>query len=93
MKELETFRKFLNENQALGKEMAPYADVESVIRAYEDDNILNDFIEEFKGKDMISKKEFFDFSQRYYDDMSELAYTRANWKYITTGDESVFDDL
>ena len=73
--------------------MSNYNLVKEVFEMYDDEDILNDFLNEFEvGKD-ISKKEFVEFSKRYIDDMSEMIYIRKNWKYIVSGgDESVFED-
>ena len=63
-----------------------------VIESYEDENILNDFLNIFKVGKNISKVDYFIFCENYIDDMSELYYIKLNWKYIKSGgDESVFD--
>lgn len=63
-----------------------------IIESYEDDEILNDFLKEFpKGKE-INEDNFKKFCGKYVDDYSEYFYINQNWKYIETGDESVFDD-
>ena len=74
--------------------MSNYDLVKEVIESYEDEEILNDFLDEFEiGKD-ISKDEFVEFCNRYIDDMSEAYYIGLNWKYIKSGgDESVFDEI
>lgn len=70
-----------------------YQQAENLIKSYENPKILKDFQNTFKGKDEITKQQFFDFSEKYYDDMSELEYTKANWEFLMTGDESVYDNL
>ena len=53
--------------------------VKDVIESYEDEDILNDFLDEFEeGKD-ISYKDYFDFCYNYIDDMSEVYYINCNW--------------
>lgn len=63
-----------------------------VIRYYEDNVILEDFKNTFPKGQPINKEDFFEFCERYYDDMSELEYTKKNWEYILTGNEDVFND-
>jgi hypothetical protein len=72
--------------------MSNYNLVKKVFEMYDDEEVLNDFLNEFEvGKD-ISKKEFGDFSNRYIDDMSEVIFIYRNWKYVESGgDESMFE--
>jgi hypothetical protein len=53
--------------------------VKNVIESYEEDDILNDFLNEFKDKIEIKYKEYFDFCYNYIDDMSEVYYIKDNW--------------
>ena len=63
-----------------------------IIKYYEDEDILNDFLNMFEVGKNISKVDYFKFCESYIDDMSELYYIKLNWKYIKSGgDESVFD--
>ena len=56
-----------------------YDYVKEVIESYEDEDILNDFVDEFKvGKD-ISYEDYFNFCYKYIDDMSETYYIKCNW--------------
>ena len=65
-----------------------------IIKSYEMESVLNDFKSEFKEDDNISKKDYFEFCEKYIDDVSELYYINLNWKYIESGgDESVFDEM
>jgi hypothetical protein len=65
-----------------------------IIESYEMESVLNDFKSEFKEDDNISKKDYFEFCEKYIDDVSELYYINLNWKYIESGgDESVFDEM
>jgi hypothetical protein len=53
--------------------------VKDVIESYEDEDILNDFLDEFEeGKD-INYKDYFNFCYNYIDDMSEVYYINCNW--------------
>lgn len=64
-----------------------------IVESYEDEMILNSFLEEFeKGKD-VSRKKYYEFFNKYMDDVSEEYYVGLNWKYIVSGgDESVYED-
>ena len=56
-----------------------YNYVKEVIESYEDEEILNDFLNEFEvGKDIIYK-DYFEFCYNYIDDMSETHYIKCNW--------------
>ena len=53
--------------------------VKDVIESYEDEDILNDFLNEFEeGKDIVYK-DYYDFCYNYIDDMSETYYINCNW--------------
>ena len=66
-----------------------YNQVLDIFKSYEDEEILNDFKSEFpEGKD-ISKEDYFEFSERYIDDMSEVSYIQANW--IGVFDDTVYE--
>ncbi len=60
-------------------EIRSFEFVKGIIESYEDDDILNDFLNEFKGKNEIKYKEYFDFCLKYIDDISELKYIKDNW--------------
>lgn len=70
-----------------------YSLVLEIVESCEDEMILNSFLEEFEeGKD-VSRKEYYEFFNKYMDDMSEEYYVGLNWKYIVSGgDESVYDE-
>ena len=75
----------LNKAFMAAPDKLPYDQVLDIFKSYEDEKILNDFKSEFpEGKD-ISKEDYFEFSERDIDDMSEVSYIQANWV-------SVFDD-
>jgi hypothetical protein len=64
-----------------------------VIENYDEEDILNDFLNEFEKDKNISKSKFFEFCEKYIDDMSEIYFIKLNWKYIISGgDESVYDN-
>jgi hypothetical protein len=64
-----------------------------IIESYEDEEILNDFKNEFEVGKNVSKSKYFEFCGNYIDDMSEIYYIRKNWKYIRSGgDDSVYDE-
>lgn len=63
-----------------------YEDVLDIFESYEDESILNDFKAKFpEGKD-ISRKDYGDFAMSMIDDMSEVAYIKANWISLTDDD-------
>ena len=56
-----------------------YDYVKEVIESYEDDEMLNDFLNEFEvGKD-INYDDYFNFCYGYIDDMSEIQFIKCNW--------------
>ena len=56
-----------------------YDYVKEVIESYEDDEMLNDFLNEFEvGKD-INYDDYFSFCYGYIDDMSEIQFIKCNW--------------
>jgi ribosome assembly protein YihI (activator of Der GTPase) len=56
-----------------------YNYVKEVIESYEDEEILNDFLNEFEvGKDIIYK-DYLDFCYNYIDDLSEIMFIESNW--------------
>jgi hypothetical protein len=64
-----------------------------IIESYEDEEILNDFKNEFEEGEDVSKEDYLEFLFNYIDDMSETYYIKKNWEYIESGgDESVYDD-
>jgi hypothetical protein len=76
------------------EKVSNYDLVKEIIESYEEEEILNDFLNEFKVGKNISKVKYINFCMRYIDDMSDMYYVRLNWKYIKSGgDESVFDEI
>ena len=64
-----------------------------IIGFYDDEDILNDFSNEFKEGSDISKSEFVEFFNKYIDDMSEVEFIKNNWKYVESGgDWSVLEE-
>jgi ribosome assembly protein YihI (activator of Der GTPase) len=56
-----------------------YNYVKEVIESYEDEDILNDFLDEFEEGKEIKYEDYFDFCYNYIDDMSEVYYIKCNW--------------
>jgi ribosome assembly protein YihI (activator of Der GTPase) len=56
-----------------------YNYVKEVIESYEDEDILNDFLDKFEEGKEIKYKDYFDFCYNYIDDMSEVYYIKCNW--------------
>jgi hypothetical protein len=72
--------------------MSNYNLVKKVFEMYDDEEVLNDFLNEFEVGKNISREEFGEFSYRYIDDMSEVIFIYRNWKYVESGgDESMFE--
>ena len=84
----EEIRKVLKEenNDALY-----YNRAEEVVKSYENKNQLKDFYKNFPKNSKITKQQWFNWNEKYMDDMSELEYIKQHWKYITTGNDSVYD--
>ena len=65
-----------------------------VIDSYNDERVMSDFNDRFVEGKNVSKEDYFDFCERYVDDVSEGYYIRMNWKYIESeGDMSVYDEV
>jgi hypothetical protein len=69
-----------------------YDAVLEVIESYEDEDILKDFKSKFKINKYISECDFYEFNMEHISDMSEEYFIKLNWKYIESGDESVFNE-
>jgi len=59
-----------------------YNFVKEIIESYEDEEILNDFLNEFEEDKEIKYEDYFDFCYNYIDDMSEVDYIKGNWNEI-----------
>jgi hypothetical protein len=80
----------LNENERQGN----YDRTLEVIKSFEEDKTLQDFLRTFpKGED-ISEEDYFKFVFRkgHEPGTDDDYYARLNWKYIVSGDKSVYDD-
>lgn len=53
--------------------------VKEIIESYEDENVMNDFLETFEEGKKISYEDYFKFCEKYFDDMSETYYVNCNW--------------
>jgi hypothetical protein len=59
-----------------------YNFVKEIIESYEDEEILNDFLNEFEEDKEIKYENYFDFCYNYIDDMSEVDYIKGNWNEV-----------
>ena len=74
-------------------EKGNYDLVLEVVEFYDDEEIMDDFKNEFEEGKNISKKSFVEFFNRFIDDMSEVEFIKKNWKYVKSGgDWSVLED-
>ena len=65
-----------------------------VIDSYNDERVMNDFMDRFVEGENISYEDYEDFCGGYIDDVSEGYYIRMNWKYIeSNGDMSIYDEI
>jgi hypothetical protein len=53
--------------------------VKEIIESYEEEDILNDFLDEFEVGKEISYNEYYEFCYKWIDDMSEVYYIKCNW--------------
>jgi hypothetical protein len=56
-----------------------YDYVKEVIESYEDEEMLNDFLNEFEIDKDIIYKDYLDFCYNYIDDLSEIMFIENNW--------------
>ena len=56
-----------------------------VVEMHDDQDIMDDFINEFPPGNRISKREFVEFFNRYIDDMSEVQFIKENWNWVKNG--------
>ena len=68
-------------------EISNYDLVHQVVEMYDEEEILNDFLNEFTEGDNISKDEFVEFFNKYIDDMSDTQFIKENWKWVMNGGE------
>lgn len=69
--------------------VANYEDVLSIFESYEDEDILNDFINEFPEGEPINRTQYDNFAMDYIDDMSEVSLIQANW--ISIWDDDIYE--
>lgn len=55
-----------------------YNEVLGIIESYEDENILDDFIARFPEGEDFSRSNYINFVMNWVDDLSEVAYIKAN---------------
>ena len=80
---------------AKGLDYDPQYDlVLEIAESYDDEELLQDFLNTFPVGEHINKEEFYDFFAKYVDDYGDWFYIKQNWKYVESGgDESVYDEL
>ena len=82
MKELNTFRQYLTEGVIKEEQMGSYKKFLKVVKSYEDEEILSDFLDSYpKGQD-ISKSEYERFTEKHLGLSDPEDYRGENWKYI-----------
>ena len=82
MKELYRFRQFLAEGVIKEEQMGSYGKFLKVVKSYEDEEILSDFLDSYpKGQD-ISKSEYERFTEKHLGLSDPEDYRGENWKYI-----------
>jgi len=79
------YKKYLSENKLLKEEqMGSYGKFLKVVKSYEDEEILSDFLDSYpKGQD-ISKSEYERFTEKHLGLADPEDYRGENWKYITS---------
>jgi hypothetical protein len=79
----------LNDAYLNSQYVAPYEDVLDIIESYEDEDILNDFVNEFPEGEPINRTQYNDFVMNYIDDMSEVSFIQANW--VNIWDDDIYE--
>lgn len=59
-----------------------YNSVLEAIMAWEDEEMLEDFLQDFEEGEGLSKDEFMDFCYNYVDDINEVNFIKEDWKEI-----------
>lgn len=78
----------LNDAYLNSQYVAPYEDVLDIIESYEDE-VLNDFINDFPEGEPINRTQYDDFVMDYIDDMSEVSFIQANW--VSIWDDDIYE--
>jgi replicative superfamily II helicase len=79
----------LNDAYLNSQYVAPYEDVLNIIESYEDEDMLNDFINEFPEGEPINRTQYDNFVMDYIDDMSEVSFIQANW--VSIWDDDIYE--
>ena len=79
----------LNDAYLNSQYVAPYEDVLDIIESYEDEDILNDFINDFPEGEPINRTQYDDFVMDYIDDMNEVSFIQANW--VSIWDDDIYE--
>ena len=92
MKELYRFRQFLAEGVIKEEQMGSYGKFLKVVKSYEDEEILSDFLDSYpKGQD-ISKSEYERFTEKHLGLSDPEDYRGENWKYIMSENKLLKED-
>jgi hypothetical protein len=78
----------LNQEFSKSPSQHSYEDVLEIIKSYEDESILNDFLSEFPKGKSISRADYSNFATSLVDDGSEMNFVQANW--ISISDPDIF---
>jgi hypothetical protein len=90
---LKMYSELLSENKLLKEEqMGSYTKFLKVIKSYEDEEILKDFLDSYpKGQD-ISKSEYDKFTEKHFGLADPENYRGKNWKYIMSENKLVKEE-
>lgn len=74
-------------------EKSNYELVKEVVRMCDEKRIENEFLEEFKVGENVSKERFISFFERFFDGYGdEYEYNELNWEWVESGgDYSIFN--
>ena len=93
MKELYRFRQYLTEGVIKEEQMGSYKKFLKVVKSYEDEEILSDFLDSYpKGQD-ISKSEYERFTEKHLGLSDPEDYRGENWKYIMSEGKLLKEEL
>ena len=87
-------RKYLAENKLIKEEqMGSYTKFLKVVKSYEDEEILSDFLDSYpKGQD-ISKSEYDKFTEKHLGLADPEDHRGENWKYIMSEGKLLKEDM
>ena len=87
-------KKYLTEGRLLKEEqMGSYTKFLKVVKSYEDEEILKDFLDSYpKGQD-ISKSEYDKFTEKHFGLADPEDYRGKNWKYIMSENKLLKEEI